>query len=84
MVGGLLTDVDDDRLTGCDRDCRKADRLVVSMNESLKAVFENIARRLDQCIVCEHDPRTCGCDDEDEDENGMCVQFKCDVLKEEA
>ena len=53
------------------------------MNESLKSMFEHIARRLEQCIVCENDPRTCGCDDEDEDENGMCVQFKCDVLKEE-
>lgn len=56
----------------------------MSMNESLKEMFENLARRLEQCIVCEHDPRTCGCDDEDDDENGMCVQFKCDVLKEEA
>ena len=54
----------------------------MSMNESLKAMFENLARRLEQCIVCEHDPKTCECDEEDE--NGMCVQFKCDVLKEEA
>lgn len=67
-----------------DPDRRNADRLSLSMNESLKEMFENLARRLDQCIVCENDPRTCGCDEEDEDENGMCVQFKCDVLKEEA
>ena len=84
MVDCILTDMGGDHSCNGDRDRRIADRLSLSMNESLKEMFENLARRLDQCIVCEHDPRTCGCDDEDEDENGMCVQFKCDVLKEEA
>lgn len=51
------------------------------MNESLKTMFENLARRLGQCIVCENDPRTCDCDEEDE--NGMCVEFKNEVLKGE-
>ena len=49
------------------------------MNESLKTMFENLAKRLAQCVVCENDPRTCECDEEDE--NGMCVDFKCEVLE---
>lgn len=29
--------------------------------------------RLMQCITCERNPQTCGCKDEDEDSEGMCV-----------
>lgn len=29
--------------------------------------------RLIQCITCKNDPETCGCDDKDEDSEGMCV-----------
>lgn len=37
-------------------------------------------RRLKQCIECGQNPECCGCDDSDEDENGMCTQW---VRKEE-
>lgn len=32
--------------------------------------------RLKQCITCANDPADCGCDDSDEDENGMCTKWK--------
>lgn len=32
--------------------------------------------RLIQCIFCAEDPRTCGCDEKDEDEHGMCKKAK--------
>lgn len=35
----------------------------------------NDFKRLMQCLTCANDPETCGCDDSDEDENGMCRMF---------
>lgn len=39
---------------------------------------ERDIKRLMQCVTCERNPRDCGCDDSDEDENG--IDFN-DVVK---
>ena len=36
----------------------------------MKTDFE----RLMECVFCEHDPKTCNCDEEDE--TGSCVEWK--------
>lgn len=34
-----------------------------------------IIARMMQCVWCKNDPETCGCTDDDEDENGFCRQW---------
>lgn len=36
----------------------------------------NDFRRLMECITCQHDPKTCGCTESDEDEKGHCQKYK--------
>lgn len=49
------------------------------MNDSITMLRYNF-RRLKQCLTCGQNPEVCGCDESDEDENGMCKQW---VRKEE-
>lgn len=44
------------------------------IKEKMTVLARNI-RRLKQCVTCERNPKTCGCDDADEDANGMCVKW---------
>lgn len=37
---------------------------------------EHDIKRLMQCVTCERNPRDCGCDDSDEDENGLCTKYE--------
>ena len=32
--------------------------------------------RLMECISCDKDPETCGCDDNDENERGFCTKYE--------
>lgn len=36
--------------------------------------------RLLQCVTCQNNPDNCGCDDKDEDNNGLCVRYQGHVL----
>lgn len=33
-------------------------------------------KRFCQCVTCGKDPAKCGCDERDEDANGMCKQWE--------
>lgn len=37
--------------------------------------FSDFIHRLEQCITCRRDPKTCGYTDEDEDSEGMCIYW---------
>lgn len=37
---------------------------------------ERDIKRLMQCVTCGKNPRDCGYDDSDEDENGMCIMWR--------
>ena len=32
--------------------------------------------RLTECVLCANDPETCGCTDNDDDEQGHCKNYK--------
>ena len=36
--------------------------------------------RLMQCVTCQNNPDNCGCDDNDEDENGLCKKYQGQIL----
>ena len=40
------------------------------------SIFTLNIRRLKQCLICIHNPETCGYDESDEDENGMCKKWR--------
>lgn len=37
---------------------------------------EHDIKRLMQCLTCGKSPRDCGCDDSDEDSEGMCKKWE--------
>ena len=45
-------------------------------NLEKELLTEDEIERLMQCVTCEKSPRDCGCDDSDEDENGMCIKWE--------
>lgn len=36
----------------------------------------NDLKRLKQCVTCTMNPETCGCNEKDEDTNGMCQKWR--------
>jgi len=46
----------------------------IRMTDVIAMIKYNISR-LKQCITCRCDPEECGCDESDEDENGMCKKW---------
>lgn len=44
------------------------------MKDVIAMLKYNISRLM-QCIKCRYDPEECGCDELDEDENGMCKKY---------
>lgn len=38
--------------------------------------MEQDLKRLIQCVICANDPETCGCTDDDEDEQGFCLNYR--------
>jgi hypothetical protein len=48
--------------------------IIQAFDSGLTTMVRNV-RRLTQCMTCRHDPEECGCDDSDEDENGMCKKW---------
>ena len=38
--------------------------------------------RLLQCVFCQHDAVICGCDETDEDANGLCKKYQGAVIFE--
>lgn len=40
-----------------------------------KGFSENDLFRMRQCFYCLNNPETCGCSDDDEDENGHCKKY---------
>lgn len=45
-------------------------------NLEKELLTEHDIERLMQCVTCEKSPRDCGCDDSDEDEEGMCIKWE--------
>lgn len=41
----------------------------------IRKLSESDKKRLMQCVACARNPKECGCDNRDEDENGMCKQY---------
>lgn len=46
---------------------------------SILGLSDNDKKRLCQCITCKHDPEVCCCDESNEDEQGMCIEWTGDA-----
>lgn len=50
---------------------------------SILGLSDNDKKRLCQCITCKHNPEVCGCDESNEDENGMCKEWIGKMIESE-
>ena len=56
------------------------------MNPQIKNLLNELdmspkdKERLLQCVFCQRDPANCGCDENNEDENGLCKNYIGQVL----
>ena len=50
--------------------------MLLRVGKEERRMTEHDIERLMQCVTCGRNPRDCGCDDSDEDEDGMCTKWE--------